>query len=71
MPRETLLTVTLAAIGLFIVLAGVTLIPVSTGPINDLGYHSLCPFAPYSTLALLVPVGIAGLLRYYVKAQKS
>jgi hypothetical protein len=70
-PRETLLTVTLAAMGLFVVLAGVTLIPVSTGPINDLGYQSLCPFAPYSALALLVPAGTAVLLRYYVKAQKS
>jgi hypothetical protein len=71
MSRQTLITLTLASAALFVVLAGVTLVPVSTGPINDLGYHSLCPFAPYSTLALLVPVGIALLLRYYLKAQKS
>jgi hypothetical protein len=57
--------------GLFIGLAGVTLVPVASGPINDLGYHSLCPFAPYSTMALLVPAAIAWLLRYYAKAQKS
>jgi hypothetical protein len=71
MSRQTLITLTLAAAGLFVVLAAVTLVPVSTGPINDLRYHSLCPFAPYSSLALLVPAGIALLLRYYMKAQKS
>jgi len=70
-PRTTLITLTLATAALFVALASVTLIPVATGPINDLGYHSLCPFAPYSTLALLVPAGIALLLRYYMKAQKS
>lgn len=71
MPRQTLIALTLAAAGLLVVLAAVTLVPVSIGPINDLGYHSLCPFAPYSSLALLVPAGIALLLRYYLKAQKN
>jgi hypothetical protein len=71
MSRQTLIALTLASAGLLVVLAVVTLVPVSTGPINDLGYHSLCPFAPYSSLALLVPAGLALLLRYYLKAQKS
>jgi hypothetical protein len=43
-----------------------TLIPSSAAQMNDLGYHSLCPFAPWSSLALLVAGGVAWMVRGYV-----
>ena len=45
---------------LFVAGAAVTLLPGSpVHLVNDLGYHSLCPLAPWSSLSLLVPAGIA------------
>ena len=43
---------------LFAVLALWTLVPLPPASrINDLGYRSACPFAPWSSLALLVVAG--------------
>jgi len=33
---------------------------------NDFGYASACPFAPWSTLALLVVAGVAWAVRQYL-----
>ena len=52
--------VLLAALGL------ATLLPSAGSTINDLGYHSLCPLAPWSSLAMLVLAGIAAAIRGYV-----
>jgi len=61
----------LLAISLLLVsLALVTLLPFSSNNIkSDLGYSSLCPFAPWSTLTLLTGAGLAWLVRAYVKTQ--
>ena len=57
---------------LFIAGAAVTLLPGSpTHLVNDLGYHSLCPLAPWSSLSLLVPAGICALLRNYMLSPKD
>jgi hypothetical protein len=69
MPKERLLTLLLAAIGLLVVLALVTLVPYSDHKGGDLGYSTLCPFAPWSTLTFLVPAGLLWLVRSYVKTQ--
>ncbi len=57
-------------IALSLVGAAATLIPWSAALVtNDLGYKSLCPFAPWSSLAL---VGLAGLLavtKSYISSQ--
>jgi hypothetical protein len=43
-----------------------TLIP-SGGPLaNDLGFHSMCPFAPWSTLILLAAGGVIWVVRQYL-----
>jgi len=47
----------------------VTLIPAQALHKNDVGYFSLCPFAPWSTLAMLVVAGIAWMVRGYLLAR--
>jgi hypothetical protein len=70
MPKQKLLDVLLAVAVLIAVLAAVTLLPFSSSNIrSDLGYSSLCPFAPWSTLTLVAFAGLAWLVRGYVKTQ--
>jgi len=49
----------------------VTLIPHSNPMVSDLGYHTLCPFAPWSTITLLFLAWIAWLVRGYIIRQKA
>jgi hypothetical protein len=54
-----------------IVLAGLgvaTLVPFSSNLLSDLGYYTLCPFAPWSTLTLLVLAGLSWLVRRHINA---
>jgi hypothetical protein len=70
MPKQKLLNLLLAAAALLALGALVTLLPFSSNNIkSDLGYSSLCPFAPWSTLTLLTGAGLAWLIRAYVKTQ--
>jgi len=72
MSRKTANQIVLAVACLFMVAAGITLLPGSPKSLeNDLGYHSLCPFAPWSSLFLLVPVGICAFLRNYLASIKD
>lgn len=72
MPEQKLLNVLLIAASLLVAGACVTLLPISTTDIkSDLGYHSLCPFAPWSTLVLLLFAGVVWLIRSYVKTQPN
>jgi len=52
----------------FLALAVATLVPFSSSAISDLGYHALCPFAPWSTLVLLLGGGISLALRRHLSA---
>ena len=69
MTRQLLSTLLLWAAVLLIALAAVTLLPYSSPRINDFGYHSLCPFAPYSSGTLLLGAGLAWVVRAYLKQQ--
>jgi hypothetical protein len=71
MSRTTPSSLLFAAAILFVVLASVTLVPFSTPMISDLGYHTLCPFAPWSTLTLLFLGWLAWVLRGYIKQQTA
>jgi hypothetical protein len=51
---------------LFAGLAVLTLLPFTAPRQNDLGYTSMCPFAPWSTLALLVVAGVIWAVRQYL-----
>jgi hypothetical protein len=67
MSRANLSKVFLALAAIFLVLAIATLIPVHSPVMSDLGYRSWCPFAPYSTLALLFGAGLCQSLRKHLK----
>jgi len=57
----------LAGVASLFALGGLlTLIPSSAAKMNDIGYHSMCPFAPWSSLALLVVAGVVWVIRSYV-----
>jgi hypothetical protein len=69
MSRKTLSSFLFAAAILLGVLALVTLTPHSNKMVSDLGYHTLCPFAPWSTLTLLFLAWLAWIVRGYVNQQ--
>jgi hypothetical protein len=69
MTRQQLSTLLLWSAILLVLLASVTLLPYNSKHLNGLGYHSLCPFAPYSTGGLLVAAGLPWLIRAYLKHQ--
>jgi hypothetical protein len=71
MSGKTFGSMLLAATILLVVLAAVTLVPFSNPMVSDLGYHTLCPFAPWSTLTLLFLAGLAWVLRGYMKTQST
>jgi hypothetical protein len=47
----------------------VTLIPHASRTVSDLGYYTLCPFAPWSTLTLLFFAGLAWFVRQHMNTQ--
>ena len=49
--------------------AVLTLIPTDVKIVSDLGYHSLCPFAPWSTLLLLLAAGVIAAFRSYLTSR--
>ena len=59
-------TILLGLVVLFIGLAVLTLLPFTAPRANDLGYMSMCPFAPWSTLSLLVVAGVIWAIRQYL-----
>jgi hypothetical protein len=56
----------LGIVFLFAIAGLLTLIPFSAAKMNDLGYHSMCPFAPWSSLGLFVVAGVVWVIRGYV-----
>ncbi len=56
---------------LLVALAGVTLMPYSTPMVSDLGYHTVCPFAPWSTITLLFLAWLAWIVRGYIQRQSA
>jgi hypothetical protein len=69
MSRHTLSSLLLVSIILFALLAASTLIPSSSLMVSDLGYHTLCPFAPWSTLTLLFLGWLSWATRRHVDSQ--
>jgi hypothetical protein len=71
MSRHTLSSFLLAGAILLLLSAAVTLLPSSSRMISDLGYHTLCPFAPWSTVTLLVLAGLAWIVRQHINSQPA
>jgi hypothetical protein len=69
MSRQNQSSLLLAITILLGALAAATLVPYSTSMISDLGYYTLCPFAPWSTLTLLLGAGVSWVLRKYIDGQ--
>jgi len=59
-------TILLGLVVLFVGLAVLTLLPFTAPRANDFGYMSICPFAPWSTLALLLVAGVIWAIRQYL-----
>jgi hypothetical protein len=66
MSRDQIANSLLGVAFLFATAALLTLIPFSAATVNGIGYHSMCPFAPWSTLGLLVAAGVTWVIRSYV-----
>jgi hypothetical protein len=64
--QRTSNTMLLGLVVLFVGLAVLTLLPFTAPRANDLGYMSMCPFAPWSTLSLLVVAGVIWAIRQYL-----
>jgi hypothetical protein len=71
MSRKTLSSLLFVAVIVFGVLGLVTLIPHSNNMVSDLGYHTLCPFAPWSTLTMLFLSWLAWIVRGYINQQEK
>jgi hypothetical protein len=69
MSRQTLTAVLLASTVLFLILALATLAPSSALTVSDLGYSTFCPFAPWSTFALLFFAGLGWVIRRHINSQ--
>jgi hypothetical protein len=50
----------------FVALSVSTILPLTASKTNDLGYYSLCSFAPWSSLALLFVAGVLWAIRKYL-----
>jgi len=66
MSDKTRIGVLLVLSWMFAVLAVSTLLPFAASKTNDLGYYSLCSFAPWSALALLLVAGVTWAIRKYL-----
>jgi hypothetical protein len=67
-------TSTIALLGLALILVALaiwTALPFSASKTNDLGYFSACPFAPWSTLALLLVAGVIWAIRQYLLTRNN
>jgi hypothetical protein len=66
MSTKTMGTVLLVPVAGAMGAAAATLLPANSLRGNDLGYHSWCPFAPWSTLILTLVAGVIWVIRGYV-----
>jgi hypothetical protein len=69
MSRQTLSSLLLVCAILLAIGGAVTLVPSSSLTISDLGYRTLCPFAPWSTITLLFLAGLAWVVRKHINSQ--
>ena len=66
MAPKTRNQILLIVVYLFAGAAVLTLFPGSARIKNDLGYFSLCPFAPWSTVLLSLVAGVFAAIRTYM-----
>jgi hypothetical protein len=68
MSRQALSSLLLAVAVVLIALGAATLTPYSSALRSDLGYYTLCPFAPWSTLTLWGLAGLGWVVRQHINS---
>jgi biotin transporter BioY len=71
MSQRNLSTLFLAASVIFLLLGLATLVPHQGLMISDLGYYTFCPFAPWSTLAMLLVAGLSWAIHSHLRSIKK
>jgi len=71
MSRQTVSSVLFFLATVLAILGIATAVPYPSKMISDLGYYTFCPFAPYSTGALLLLAGLAWIVRKHVNSQTA
>jgi hypothetical protein len=71
MSRHTLSRILLVVSSLLAALGLATLIPHTSRMVSYLGYETLCPFAPWSSLTLLMLAALGWVVRQYVNSQPA
>jgi hypothetical protein len=66
MSDKTRIAGLLALFWIFVIVSVSTMLPYSASKTNDLGYYSLCSFAPWSSLALLSVAAVLWAIRKYL-----
>lgn len=66
MSKKFLVNALLAVVVILVALGITTAVPTSASKANGMDYVSVCPFAPYSTLMLLITAGILWVVRDYI-----
>ena len=66
MSKKFLVKAMLAGTIILIVLAIITVLPLYGSKTNGMDYVSTCPFAPWSTLMLLLTAGLLWIVRGYI-----
>jgi hypothetical protein len=66
MSRQNLSTLLYVLAIAMVVGAAVTLIPYAALTVSDMGYRTLCTFAPWSTITLLFLAGLGWVIRRHI-----
>ena len=66
MSRQNLSTLLYALAIVLTAGAAATLLPYASLRVSDMGYRTLCPFAPWSTITLLFLAGLSWVIRRHV-----
>jgi hypothetical protein len=66
MSRQNLSTLLYVFAIAMVVGAAVTLIPYAALTVSDMGYRTLCTFAPWSTITLLFLAGLGWVIRRHI-----
>ena len=69
MSRKNVSFLLLAAAMVLAILGAATLIPFPSTMSSDLGYNALCPFAPWSTIALLFVAAVCWVMRNHINSK--
>lgn len=71
MSKQTTSSLLLLLVILAVASAIATLLPIAASRNASMGYASWCPFAPVSTIILLLTAGVLWVIRQYIRTRLS